>query len=194
MNKPELFAKAITQTMMEKDYSNVIFGSERLPRGFWPNVQKHLTPGVDWPAHVRSLSVYYQRHKPQVIALLSIPLQTERTERAEPTLQADPMTMPDIEKMIEKAIDKRFLHYQQNEQHEQNEQMDIELIPEPGVLKGGRPGRRLTRDYVKKTITVDLTLSELFDTECKRRRIPASRLLDSILWNHYGRPAIVSKV
>jgi hypothetical protein len=58
----------------------------------------------------------------------------------------------------------------------------IELTPEPS------PGRK--RKYVRSTITVDEKLWELVQEECKRLKILPPRLIDSLLWLHFNKPAL----
>jgi hypothetical protein len=58
----------------------------------------------------------------------------------------------------------------------------IELTPEPS------PGRK--RKYVRSTITVDEKLWDLVQQECKRLQILPPRLIDSLLWLHFGKPTL----
>jgi hypothetical protein len=75
-------------------------------------------------------------------------------------------------------------------------QEDDDLPPEPKEIKK-KPGTkakgrsRQNRDYVRHTVTVDSTLWRLFEKDMKRRRVSsASRMMDVILWNYYGKPAL----
>ena len=66
-----------------------------------------------------------------------------------------------------------------------------DLPPEPASLKGTeKGGRRQTRQYEKLSCTVDSVLFELFRSECTERKLSAGRMLDALLWNHYGRPEL----
>jgi len=75
-------------------------------------------------------------------------------------------------------------------------QEDNDLPPEPKEI-GRKPGTkgkgrsRQNRDYVRHTVTVDSTLWRLFEQDMKRRRVSsASRMMDVILWNYYGKPTL----
>jgi hypothetical protein len=194
MTKLEFFAQAITQTMTECHYSEMIFESERMPRGFWFEVQKHLAPGIDWPAKVNALSTYYLRNKEEILKLLSTSPPPAQEKQTEQTLQDIHLTLCSIQEMMGKAINKGLGSYQLNNKNGTNEKLEFDLVPEPTVIKGKGPGRKLNRDFERLSVAVDKGLLTLFEEEKKKLRIPASRLLDSILWNHYGKPAIVSKV
>jgi hypothetical protein len=64
-----------------------------------------------------------------------------------------------------------------------------EIKKKPGTKAKGRS--RQNRDYDRHTVTVDSTLWRLFEKDMKRRRVSsASRMMDVILWNYYGRPAL----
>ncbi len=61
---------------------------------------------------------------------------------------------------------------------------------EPQVVKGKGKGRRENRRYMKISLTVDETLWKLFAAEKDRLRVSSGRLMDAILWRHYGRPRL----
>ena len=195
MTKLELFAQAISQTMTECHYSEMIFESKRLPRGLWFEVQKHLAPGIDWPVKVNGLSTYYLRNKEEILKLLSTSPLPAQEKQAEQTLQDIHLTLCSIQEMMGKAINKGLGSYQLNNKNGSNETLKFEflLVPEPTVIKGKGPGRKLNRDFERLSVAVDKYLLTLFEEEKRKLRIPASRLLDSILWNHYGRPPIKPK-
>jgi hypothetical protein len=65
-----------------------------------------------------------------------------------------------------------------------------EMPPEPTTLKGRGKGRRENRIYCKISVTVDAALWKLFMEEQRRSKISSARLLDSILWRHYGKPQL----
>jgi hypothetical protein len=152
---------------------------------------------MSWPTYLNSLSTYYGRHKAQIVALIakgvtpSPLLSVEQGQQVERIQQVIPNNLED---MIDKAISKRFPHYQDNECNRYNEQAHFELVPEPQAMRGKGKGRKLNRDFERLSVAVDKYLLTLFEEEKERLRIPASRLLDSILWNHYGKPAIKPKV
>ena len=75
-------------------------------------------------------------------------------------------------------------------------QEDDDLPPEPKEIKK-KPGTkakgrsRQNRDYERHTLTVDSNLWRLFEQDMKSRRISSSgRMMDVILWNHYGKPTL----
>jgi len=57
--------------------------------------------------------------------------------------------------------------------------------PEPERVPGTR---RENREWERVSATVDSNLMKLFNLERKRRRMSTSRLLETILWLHYGKP------
>lgn len=68
-----------------------------------------------------------------------------------------------------------------------------DLPPEPKARKEvgtkGKGRLKQDREYVRKTLTIDVNLWNLFEQEMKSRRISsAGRMADIILWHHYGRP------
>ncbi|HMK37603.1 MAG TPA: hypothetical protein VK463_21200 [Desulfomonilaceae bacterium] len=64
-----------------------------------------------------------------------------------------------------------------------------EIKREPGTKTKGRS--RQNRNYERHTVTVDSNLWRLFEQDMKRRQIPsAGRMMDVILWNYYGKPAL----
>lgn len=71
-----------------------------------------------------------------------------------------------------------------------------DLPPEPKEIKKkpgtkGKGRSRQNRDYVRHTVTVDSSLWRLFEQDMKSRRVSsASRMMDVILWNYYGRPTL----
>jgi len=59
--------------------------------------------------------------------------------------------------------------------------------PEPTRVSGTR---RENRDWGRISATVDKNLLKHFNLERKQRRLSASRLLETILWLHYGKPEL----
>ena len=57
--------------------------------------------------------------------------------------------------------------------------------PEPERIPGTR---RENREWERVSATVDSNLMKLFNLERKKRRMSTSRLLETILWLHYGKP------
>jgi hypothetical protein len=61
----------------------------------------------------------------------------------------------------------------------------LEEPPEPERVPGTR---RENREWERVSATVDSNLMKLFNLERKKRRMSTSRLLETILWLHYGKP------
>jgi len=59
--------------------------------------------------------------------------------------------------------------------------------PEPERVPGTR---RENREWERVSATVDSNLMKLFNLERKKRRMSTSRLLETILWLHYGKPTL----
>jgi hypothetical protein len=66
-----------------------------------------------------------------------------------------------------------------------NVQDDIEAPPEPI-----RRGRKQNRIYGKLGATADAVLLELFNAEARSQGISTGRLMDTILWERYGKPIL----
>jgi len=64
------------------------------------------------------------------------------------------------------------------------------MPPEPETIKHEGRGRRENRKYERLTLTVDRELARLFKAEVKDRKLSAGKVMDAILWNRYGRPAL----
>jgi len=64
-----------------------------------------------------------------------------------------------------------------------------DMPPEPAAVLGVK-GRRQDRDYRKITLTIDKSLWDLFEAERKRLSVSAARMMDIVLWRHYGRPRL----
>ncbi len=65
-----------------------------------------------------------------------------------------------------------------------------DMPPEPETLKQAGKGRRENREYEKISLTVDKVLWDLFSKERKQLNVSSGRLLDIILWRHFGRPTL----
>jgi hypothetical protein len=63
----------------------------------------------------------------------------------------------------------------------------LEEPPEPERVPGTR---RENRDWERISATIDRNLIKFFNREKKKRRISTSRLLETILWLHYGKPRL----
>ena len=63
----------------------------------------------------------------------------------------------------------------------------LEEPPEPERVPGTR---RENRDWERISATIDRNLIKFFNREKKERRMSTSRLLETILWLHYGKPKL----
>jgi len=63
----------------------------------------------------------------------------------------------------------------------------LEEPPEPERVPGTR---RENRDWERISATIDRNLIKFFNREKKERRMSTSRLLETILWLHYGKPRL----
>ena len=63
----------------------------------------------------------------------------------------------------------------------------LEEPPEPERVPGTR---KENRDWERISATVDSNLIKHFNLERKKRRMTTSRLLETILWNHFGKPRL----
>ncbi len=53
-----------------------------------------------------------------------------------------------------------------------------------------RTGRKEDRSYRKITVTLDEVLAERLLSEAKKQRLSPGKILDQVLWERYGRPAL----
>lgn len=67
-----------------------------------------------------------------------------------------------------------------------------EVPPAPETIRGrtGEKGRKENREYERFTFGIDRVLAEQFRAEAQSRHLSAGKLLDVILWNRYGKPAL----
>jgi len=60
----------------------------------------------------------------------------------------------------------------------------------PRTLKGHGKGPRTGKSWQRVTVSIDETLVDLMNDECKIKREPVSRVIESALWVRYGRPRL----
>ena len=189
MTKNEILADAISQVLVADGLTlNDI--KERIPRGFWIKVSSII--GKGW-AHDKGLPQRWKRSKEELISIISgrdseslSPLQPQPTLFTHQTLQPQ-LTISDIEQIFETLLDKRLSSIKDISHNTHN---DFELAPKPQTIRGGAKGRKENRKYFNLSVAIDNNLNELFEEERERLNVPKSRLLDSILWHHYGRPKL----
>ena len=189
----------------------------REQRKSWEEIAEILSSlGADYlmesgkPYRSGALSSLYSNNKGEILSSY------EQDERNEET-PSDELTTT-VKGLVQELLDQRFAKMEETLTYRVKEiirdqisrqsvggtgffsepkQEDDDLPPEPKEIKK-KPGTkakgrsRQNRDYVRHTVTVDSTLWRLFEKDMKRRRVSsASRMMDVILWNYYGKPALV---
>lgn len=216
MTRNELMAHVMTQALKAKKMS--LEGlKKKVPTGFWKKVSEIYPKDLGYPTHNTALSNYFGSNRDPIMSILESANKPEPTQEPEPEqikalsdshsepalqdslkptqapLQALPFSTDDLYGLIDKAIQKRLQELKTLRLNElgivPNECPEFELVPEPETVKGSI-GRKLTRKFVKTTVTVDQILWSLFEQQAKKLKIDKSRLLDSILWIHYGKPRL----
>jgi hypothetical protein len=104
---------------------------------------------------------------------------TPTTLQVEPTLSTQQLNEQDIIRIVENELAKHLSTIKEISHNE------FELVPKPKTIKGKTKGRKEDRKYYNLSVAIDANLSVLFHEECEKYNIPKSRLLDSILFNHY---------
>jgi hypothetical protein len=64
-----------------------------------------------------------------------------------------------------------------------------DMPPAPEKIPGGRHGKK-DREYEKVSVTIDKSLWDRFTKERDSLRLSSGRLMDKILWQYFGRPAL----
>lgn len=190
MTQNEILADAISQVLVA-DGLTISDIKARTPRGFWKRVSNLI--GKDW-SHDKGLSQKWKRTQDELISIMSghdpesLPaLQPQPTLSTQQTLQPQQLAVSDIEKLVETLLDKRLSSIKEISHNTHN---DFELAPKPMTIRGGAKGRKENRKYFNLSVAIDNNLYELFEQERDKLNIPKSRLLDSILWNHYNKPQL----
>jgi hypothetical protein len=134
------------------------------------------------------------RHSPQTrVSQEPAELQGEPSPHSEPlTLDRISEHLIPIMRDIAKEVCESMMHHIPNDMHVPGSKE----FPEPTTLKGTeRGGRRETRAYEKLSATIDQELYKLFDADrAKRPGYSVGRMLDYILWSHYGKPPLSSQL
>ena len=195
MKKHELIAQAIKEVLDDKGWT-VEYIEDEFPKKFLLEVSKKLPENLPFSNTTASLSVYVSRNRPEIFATLrrlyeDNPVNDTQTPLAEPKSQARIPTEEDISRIVNELINERL-----SDLHDiaHNEHTRVQLVPEPETIKGEGKGRRLTRDYERFSVTVDKELMKLFTQEVKQLKTTSPRLLDTILWERYGRPKLSFQV
>lgn len=217
MTRNEQMVQAISQVLESENLSLECL-NEKAPKGFWNKVSAIYPSGLGYPTEKSALSNYFGKNKKRIMLMLesdlfntsthepyveqtsllsgshSEPALQDSVKPTEKPIQASSCATHEIHQLIEKVVQKRLQELKSGILHElrsdvPNERLDFELVPEPVTIKGSI-GRKLDRKFVKTTVTVDKILWSLFEQQAKSLRIEKSRLLDSILWLHYGKPGL----
>lgn len=205
MTRQEHLAKAIKEVLDAENLSIEIFDNQ-LPRKFWQKVSDRLPDGLGWKTDKASLSNYFGNNKTSILPILnsdfmafvdepshydtaqqSLYLSDTVENTPKTQIQTISISTDELHQMIDKVVSDKLSAIKSSVQ---NDTDNIELVPKPKPKKGEGKGRRLDRQFDKVTITIDKNLNKLFNQEARRLRIEQSRLIDSILWNRYGKPAL----
>ena len=217
MTRNETMANAMIQVLKSEGLSLECL-QEKAPKGFWNKVSELYPTGQGYPTEKSALSNYFGKNKTPIMNILrsanrevsAFEPNKEQTEllsdaHSEPELQDSlkPTEKPiqassypthEIHQLIEKVVQKRLQELKSGILNElrtdvPNERPYFDLVPEPETVKGSI-GRKLTRQFVKTTLTIDKNLWLLFEQQAKSLKIDKSRLLDSILWLHFDKPTL----
>jgi hypothetical protein len=112
-------------------------------------------------------------------------------EPAAPVQSPEQISLAEIDERIRAGAREVF----QEMLHSMREEMNViadtqDAPPEPHVIKGEGKGRRENRRYTKASVTVDKVLWNLFVKERDKLRVSTGRLMDIILWRHFGKPKL----
>jgi len=112
-------------------------------------------------------------------------------EPAVPVESSEHIPLSEIDERIRAVAREVF----QEMLHSMREEMNViadtqDAPPEPHVIKGEGKGRRENRRYTKASVTVDKVLWNLFVKERDKLRVSTGRLMDIILWRHFGKPKL----
>jgi hypothetical protein len=105
-----------------------------------------------------------------------------------PPGQIPPTDIDDRIRTVAREVFQEMLHNMRNEMNIITDTEDTP--PEPRVITGEGKGRRENRKYVKASVTVDEALWQRFTAERDRMRVSTGRLMDIILWRHFGKPKL----
>jgi hypothetical protein len=210
--------KATIIRLWPKYKYDFVIGTKVKTGPYWLDVLDNYPESFDKPKGKSQISSYYSKDRLQIIEMLNndpdiiaflashsssslpnnaqdalplqepakaknMPIQDSKQKALQPSQPLLSVSVADIAKMVDEAVAKRL-----SEQPIQKHYDETDLVPEPVVIKGKGKGRQLNRHAWKKSISIDKILWSHFEKEAKERRIPVSRLMDSILWVRYGRP------
>lgn len=197
MDRNKVIAEAIRAVLNEKQWSvDAVEGS--IPRGFWHDVSTHMPSGLPFPSTHTDISNYLGKKGGQnkvlvfdILKSLSVDnvhyahSESESAYPSESTHQKSFLTEADVRLIVSEELTKRKI-----EVNEVIHNGHTKLSPEPPSVTGKGKGRRYQRKYVKVSITIDEELWTLFQHEQRKVQTTAPRLMDSILWSHFGHPKL----
>jgi hypothetical protein len=198
MDRNLVIAEAIQAALKEKGWSIDTIEGPTAPRGFWHDVAKLLPHTLPFQSSPSDISNYLSKKGGQnrtkvfdIVRQLSADnahYAHSDSESALPTESAHQQTLlteDDVRRIVADELLKR-----KPEIDDIFHNGHTELAPEPPAVTGEGKGRRYQRKYLKVSITVDMELWLLFQKEQKSMHTTAPHLMDSILWNHFGRPLL----
>ena len=196
MDKNQIIARGIKAILDIKRWSIETI-MEKTPKGFMIEVAKILPPDLPFTSTANDISNYLNKRKGQnkkdvldiVRGLYADNVDNVDNLSTEQTLQTQQLTEDDVRRIVCEEINKRLSDVEAISLNEHTV-----LVPEADTIKGQGQGRRLKRDYERVSITVDRELWKLFRKEQRQLKTTSPRLMDSILWAHYGQPKLSFEV
>lgn len=209
MEKDKLQALSDTiRTVFEQDNANISIFVDRLPNGYLQRIHKILPDNYAWPDDPKNLSRTIMKNKKDILNILNIQAtvdsgqttldigdfsehseQTEHSEQpysehTEPSEHSEFVTRSEVIEIVSSMLNKAL---SERPGIIQNIQNGLELPPREKIqTESGR--KKDKRSWVKFSTSVNYKLNELFEQECKEKRLTRSQLLDAVLWSHYGKP------
>lgn len=198
------------KAVFDQDGKNISLVRDRLPGGYLEKIHAILPEQYAWPDDPKNLSRTIQKNKKAILNILNIQPtvdsgqatfnigdfseQSEHTEHSEPnhseytepSEHSEFVTRSEVVEIVSRMLKQAL---SQRPEIIQNIQNGLELPPRKKIL--GEKGRKKDqRSWVKISTSVNSRLNDLFEAECKDKRLSRSELLDAILWKHYGKPEL----
>lgn len=194
MSKDSILVEAIKAVFAATGYSANDL-KEKAPRDFWKSAYEVIKPSPYFGSK-DAMSNYFGKgdNKNRILALLdenysgntnsTTPESTEQPRDkvyfSSPTYQ---FTEQDIRNIVQDELSK------QKDSVMSEHTGNTELVPEADI-DNPDPKARKKREYHRLSVTVDKELWKAFRAEQKKLNATTPRLIDSILWAHYGRPKL----
>jgi hypothetical protein len=133
----------------------------------------------------------FQAKKKDPKAKSHTPRESKKARKQASERTAEPAPAIEIDERIKAVARQVFQEMFYGMRDEMNAMADMQDVPpEPQVITGEGKGRRENRRYTKASVTVDKVLWNLFVTERDKLRVSTGRLMDIILWRHFGKPKL----